>query len=97
MARSERRTAPRGRPKPAKITPGKATPAPSGRYTPPIPKSHKSSPKWLAVLMLGLLVGGMLVVVCNYMNLLPGDANNGYLFLGLALIAAGFLTATRYR
>ena len=47
--------------------------------------------------MLGLLIAGMLVVVCNYMNLLPGEANNGYLFLGLGLIAAGFLTATRYR
>lgn len=51
----------------------------------------------MAVLLLGLLVAGMLVVVTNYMNLLPGDANNGYLFLGLGLIATGFLVATRYR
>lgn len=75
----------------------KARPAPSGRYTPPVPKAKKSSPRWYAALLLGLLLSGMLVVVFNYMNLLPGDANNGYLFLGLGLIAAGFLAATRYR
>ena len=87
MARSARRTAP----------PDKTRPAPTGRYTPPIPKSDKSSPRWLAVVMLSLLIGGMLVVVCNYLGVLPGGAGNGYLFLGLALIAAGFLVATRYR
>ncbi len=73
------------------------TPAPSGRYTPPIPKSEKASPRWLAVVMLALLVAGMLVVVCNYLGVLPGEASNGYLFLGLGLITAGFLVATRYR
>ncbi len=87
MARPARRTAP----------PDKAPPAPSGRYTPPIPKSQKSSPRWLAVLMLTLLIAGMLVVVCNYLGVLPGGASNGYLFLGLGLITAGFLVATRYR
>ncbi len=92
MARSGRRTPPQG-----KVVPGRATPAPSGRYTPPIPKSQKSSPWWVAVLMLGLLIAGMLVIVCNYLDLLPGGANNGYLFLGLGLITVGFLVATRYR
>ncbi len=87
MARSARRTAP----------PDKGPPAPSGRYTPPIPKSQKASPRWLAVVMFTLLLGGMLVVVCNYLGLLPGDANNGYLFLGLGIITVGFLVATRYR
>ena len=77
-------------------TAGKVPPAPSGRYTPPS-KARKPSPRWLAVVMLSLLVGGMLVIVCNYLNLLPGDANNGYLFLGLGLITAGFLVATQYR
>ncbi len=87
MARSTRRTAP----------PEKAPPIPSGRYTPPIPKSRKSSPRWLAVLMLTLLICGMLVVVCNYLGVLPGGASNGYLFLGLGFITIGFLVATRYR
>ncbi|MDP8993027.1 MAG: cell division protein CrgA [Actinomycetota bacterium] len=76
---------------------GRVTPPPSGRYTPPIPKSEKSSPRWLVVVMLTLLLLGMLVIVCNYLGLLPGEASNGYLFLGLGFITAGFLVATRYR
>ena len=71
MALPGRRTAP----------PDRATPSPSGRYTPPIPKSQRSSPRWLAVVMLGLLVAGMLVVVCNYLGVLRGEASDGYLFL----------------
>ena len=47
--------------------------------------------------MLVLLLLGMLVIVCNYLGLLPGEASNGYLFLGLGFITAGFLVATRYR
>ncbi len=47
--------------------------------------------------MLTLLLLGMLVIVCNYLGLLPGEASNGYLFLGLGFITAGFLVATRYR
>ncbi len=83
-----------------RVTPkatGRATPTATGRYTPPIPKEHKVSPRWVPVLMFTLLILGVLVIVLNYMNGLPGEASNTYLLLGLALIAAGFLTATRYR
>lgn len=73
------------------------TPRPSGRYTPPVPKEHKTSPRWLPVAMLVALVGGMVMIVSNYLALLPGDTSNGYLFLGLGLITVGFLLATRYR
>ena len=68
----------------------------SGRYTPPIPKEQKVSPVWVPVLMFALLGLGVLVIVLNYVNLLPGDANNGYLLLGLVLITLGFVTATNY-
>ena len=47
--------------------------------------------------MLSLLVVGMLVIICNYLGLLPGEASNGYLFLGLGFITVGFLVATQYR
>jgi hypothetical protein len=39
----------------------------------------------------------MLVIIANYLEVLPGDAKNEYLFLGLGLITAGFITATKYR
>ncbi|MBW3537646.1 MAG: cell division protein CrgA [Actinobacteria bacterium] len=69
----------------------------SGRYTPPIPREFKESPKIIPYLMFGLLGLGMLIIVVNYMDVLPGGANNWYLLGGLMLITAGFIVATKYR
>jgi hypothetical protein len=45
-----------------------------------------------------MLTVGLLLVVTNYLNLLPGpDTENRYLLLGIALISGGFLMATNYR
>ena len=71
--------------------------AASGRYTPPIPREFKESPKIVPFLMFGLLALGMLVIIVNYMDVLPGGANNWYLLGGLVSITAGFIVATRYR
>jgi hypothetical protein len=68
---------------------------PAGRYTPPIPHDQKVSPPWVAVLMFALLGLGALTIVLNYMNLLPGEADNKYLLLGLGFITGGFVTATK--
>jgi Cell division protein CrgA len=87
------RVTPKGGPKAA----ARSVPTPSGRYTPPIPKVYKESPRWVPVLLLTFLVAGMCTIVANYLGLLPGGAANGYLFLGLGLITCGFITATRYR
>jgi hypothetical protein len=70
------------------------------RYQPPPRKKPKPSPKWFGGLILTLLFGGVIVVVLNYIGLIPGTnhtASNTYLFVGLALIAAGFLAATQWR
>lgn len=82
-----------------RATPKGTTPT-SGRYTPPTPKVYKQSPTWVPVLMLTFFVLGMVVIIFNYLPgavLLPGDSNNWYLLLGLGLITAGFITATKYR
>jgi hypothetical protein len=71
--------------------------ASSSRYTPPIPKSAKVSPQWVPVLMFVLLILGALVILLNYLGLLPGAVSNWYLFVGLGLILGGILTATQYR
>ncbi len=58
------------------------------------------SPMWVPVLMFGLLLVGMIVIILNYMGLLPfvdGEASNWYLLLGLGLILGGIITATQYR
>jgi hypothetical protein len=75
--------------------PGRTT-APSARYTPPIPREDKVSPRWVPALMFAFLGLGVLTIVLNYLNLLPGDANNGYLLLGLLFITGGFVTATNF-
>lgn len=72
----------------------------SGRYTPPIPREVKHSPRWVPVLMFIFLITGLLVIVLNYLGVLPtksGEASNWYLLLGLGLITSGFITATGYR
>lgn len=73
------------------------TPKASGRYTPPVPRTEKVSPKWVPILMFALLILGMLVIILNYLELLPGGADNWYLLGGLGLITGGFVTSTRYR
>jgi hypothetical protein len=95
---SDRRTTGRVTPKggskaaPAKVDAGVA----SGRYTPPIPREQKVSPWWVPALMFAFLGIGVLVIVLNYVGLLPGDTKNSYLLIGLGLITAGFITATNY-
>jgi hypothetical protein len=47
--------------------------------------------------MFTLLCLGVLVIILNYVNMLPGDkASNGYLLLGLGFITSGFVVATNY-
>ena len=72
------------------------TPTSSGRYTAPIPREVRSSPPWVPVLILTFFGLGLLCIVLNYLGILPGGANNVYLFVGLGLIVAGFIAATRY-
>jgi hypothetical protein len=92
---------PRRAPRGGRVTAKQSGPAtPSGRYTPPIPREVKVSPRWVPVLMFTLLLAGLLVIILNYLGVMPsksGDASNWYLLLGLGLITGGFITATGYR
>jgi len=88
-----KRTTPKGGgPTPAKRT----TPKETGRYTAPIPKTQKVSPIWVPILMFSCLLLGMVMIIANYVSLLPGSPTNGWLLGGLGLITVGFITATRY-
>ena len=68
----------------------------SGRYTAPIPREFRVSPWWVPALMVAFFLGGVLIILLNYLSLLGGSANNVYLFVGLGLIVAGFITSTRW-
>jgi hypothetical protein len=72
-------------------------PAASARYTPPTPKAAKVSPKWMGPLILALLIVGALVIILNYFDVLPASPTSWYIVAGIALIAVGFIVATRYR
>jgi len=72
-------------------------PVESGRYTPPIPRNVRRSPKWFGALVLILLLAGVLIILLNYLLVLPGSASAWYLVLGLGVLFAGFMAATRYR
>jgi len=67
----------------------------SSRYTPPIPKYEKVSPPWVPVLMFSLIVGGILLIILNYLGAI-WSTNNWYLLGGLGLILGGIVTATQW-
>jgi hypothetical protein len=75
---------------------GRVTPKQNKRYTPPVPRADKVSPLWVPIVMFTSLALGMLIILVNYVDLLPGDGpNNYYLLVGLGLITVGFITANR--
>ncbi|MEI6700485.1 MAG: hypothetical protein WCL38_01865 [Actinomycetota bacterium] len=72
------------------------TPEESGRVTAAIPNEVRHSPPWWGKASLSLLVGGLLVMLGNWMTLWPGSYTPWYLLVGLVLSGAGFGMLTRY-
>jgi hypothetical protein len=68
----------------------------SARYTPPIPKNAKTSPRWMGPLIIIMFALGVLVVILNYAGLLPGGVNNLWLIAAIGAIFIGLILATRY-
>lgn len=97
MTKPAKRHVPGGRVAPKGTTPSGARPSPSTRYTPPVPREVKVSPRWVPIVMFGLLGIGLVVIFLNYLGVLPGGTSNAYLGLGLAAICGGIITATQYR
>ena len=55
------------------------------------------SPMWYVVTMFGLMALGIVVILLNYMGIMPGGTSNGYLLAGLAMIGVGFGMTLNYR
>jgi hypothetical protein len=92
------RTTAKGSPAGGQSRVGRYTPPEEGgRYTPPIPKDVRHSPRWYGVTVLVLMVLGVLMILLNYLGVLPGSVTVWYLIGGLGVIFVGFLMATRYR
>lgn len=91
------RVTPKGGPPKRKVTASApASAGESGRYTAPIPREFRVSPWWVPAMMVGFFGAGVIVILINYLGLIGGSANNAYLFIGLGLIVAGFITSTRW-
>ena len=55
-----------------------------------------SSKKYILA-MSSLMVLGVLIIVLNYLTVLPGSVSKWYLWSGLGLIGIGFIMTTEYR
>jgi hypothetical protein len=71
-------------------------PITSDRYTPPISRAEKVSPRWMGYLIIALFGLGVLTVILNYAGALPGGVDNAWLLAAIGFIFAGLFTATRY-
>lgn len=72
----------------------------SSRYTAPTRAATRGpSSKWVPITMFSLWGLGLLVILLNYMSVLPGsDGGNGwYLVGGLVAILVGIMVSTQYR
>jgi hypothetical protein len=68
-----------------------------GRVTKRRPVNADHSPHWYGWLLIDLLLFGMMVIVLNYLQVLPGSTSPWYLALGLFTLFIGFYLATRFR
>ena len=69
------------------------------RVTPPVVehKDTKVSPKWYVALMFSLMAIGVIVIISNYIGIVPGGhSHSSYLYSGLGAIALGFLMTMNY-
>jgi len=54
------------------------------------------SPRWYVITMSSLMIIGVLLIVLNYLTLLPGSVSRWYLWSGLGCIGIGFVMTTKY-
>jgi Cell division protein CrgA len=69
----------------------------TGRYTKPVAKDTRRSPRWFGPMCIGLLALGTVFLVGNYLNFLPGAVSPWYLAAGLVSIIFAFVLLTRLR
>jgi hypothetical protein len=75
---------------------GRRKPKRQHPQAPPPPKKEKVSPTWYVVLMFSLMAIGGIVIILNYIGLLPGGTDNKWLFAGLGAIGVGFVMTMNY-
>ena len=74
----------------------KSRPTQSKKISSQMSTGNGPSPRWYIILMSSLMIVGVLLIVLNYLTLLPGSVSKWYLWSGLGLIGVGFLMTTNY-
>jgi hypothetical protein len=57
-------------------------------------RRHRASPRWYGPLLISLMAVGVVVIVLNYMGLIPGTggtASSVWLWVGLGVLGLGFV------
>jgi len=65
-------------------------------HKPPPPKEVKVSPTWYIVLMGTLMAVGVIVIILNYIGLMPFDDPINWLYVGLGSIGVGFMMTLNF-
>lgn len=60
-----------------------------------LPPEAKVSPTRVPILLFSLLAAGTVLIIVNYLGLIPGGTSNWWLLAGLGLILGGVITATQ--
>jgi hypothetical protein len=72
-------------------------PTPSKKLSSKIISDKGPSSRRYIIIMTSLMVLGVLMIVLNYLTVLPGSVSKWYLWSGLGLIGVGFIMTTEYR
>ncbi|WP_419943732.1 cell division protein CrgA [Candidatus Poriferisodalis sp.] len=83
--------------KTSRITPKGTRPQGSQIAPTSAPRHGSQSASWFGWLILTLLSIGTAVIVSNYMSWLPGSPTSAWIAVGLAIVLASILLATRWR
>ena len=77
----------------------KANKRPTPPKNPAVTEVHDKgpSPTGYVATMFGLMALGIVLILLNYMGILPGGTSNMYLLGGLAMIGVGFAMTLNYR
>jgi len=62
----------------------------------PAADKHPESPTWYVALMFGVMAIGAILVILNYIGVLPGGTDSKWLYSGLGLIGVGFVMTLNY-
>jgi hypothetical protein len=87
--------------KPARKTPSTVgryvDPERSGRYTRPVERNTDESPRWFGAAIVGVFILGLLIIILNYLDVLPDSVSQWYLLTGILIIFAGFAAMMKLR